>query len=207
MMKLDKNQVCIISDRNEKIPELGTGFLFLRKDWILTAAHVVMEHGLPRQNLYIEFVPNVNEKVILNVKVLAEHKECDIALLQIVDENNPCEFPLYPGHESLSSHKGLIYCGFESSNGDLRIEITEKFSRNIRIRDHEEVIMEFPSEYVTGGYSGGPIFGNGGVVIGLMINQFSDESNTKGNFARATSIKTIMDSILISIDNDRMETF
>lgn len=204
-MKLNKNQVCIISDANEKIPDLGTGFLFMRNDWIVTAAHVVMEHGLPRQKLYAEFVPNINEKVFVNLKVLAIHQESDIAILQITNQDNPCTKPLYPGNEELSSSKGIIYCGFESIDGNLRVELTEHFSKDSRFRDHEEIILEFPSTHVTGGYSGGPIFGDGGVVLGIMINQFSNETEPEKKFARAISIKTVMNAINIELNPNNMK--
>jgi hypothetical protein len=204
-MKLNKNQVCIICDSDESVPELGTGFLFMKKDWIVTAAHVVMEYGLPRKNLYAEFVPNIQEKVFVNLKVLAIHEECDVAVLQITNTDNPCTKPLYPGHEELSSSKGIIYCGFESSDGNLRVEITEQFSRDSRYRNHEEVILEFPSTNVTGGYSGGPIFGDGGVILGLMINQFSNEEEPEKKFARAISINTVMDAIEIQLNKNVMK--
>ena len=198
LMKLKKNQLCVICDGDESKKELGTGFSFMKIDWIVTAAHVVLVDGFPRQNLHIEFVPGTGDFQYIKVKVLAVHIECDIAILQI-ENSDYFGTPLYPGNEDLSSNRGLIYAGYNPSENSIRIEHALKFSRDARYRNHEEVILEFESSHVTGGFSGGPIFGDGGVVLGILINQFSDIAEPQKYFARGISIKTLMEGISVQI--------
>lgn len=200
MMVIKPHQICIICDEEETSP-LATGFLFMKKNWMVTAKHVVIKDGLARQKIYAIFVSTTKEIIYAKLKVIAIHDESDIAILEILDNLNEFTHPLYPGHEELSSKKGLIYCGYDSSFKSLRMEYVDNFVRDSRFRNHEEIIIEFSSNHVTGGYSGGPIFGDGGVVLGLMINEFYDSQSPDKKFARAISINTLMQAIKIDIQN------
>src|SRR5690606_23801277 len=112
---LEGTQICVVCDSDESKPELGTGFVFLRPDWIVTAAHVVLKLGNPRRNIYAEFPIEDNNKH--PVTVIAVHKENDIALLRIQTNPSPCTKPLYPGYDDLSVSKGLICCGYTPTKG------------------------------------------------------------------------------------------
>jgi len=203
-MKLDKFQLCIICDFTDKIPALGTGFCFLKSNWIITAKHVAMDDGLVRDNLTAVFVINDDENVRLKLKMRAIHKECDVCILEIIEENNPCEKPLYPGYDNLNSSKGIIFCGYDSDVPSLRVEHVTDFKVTSRQRENEEFILEFNSKYVKGGFSGGPIFGDGGSVLGVMINLINSSDNIDKKVARATSIKTLMDAVNININSEYM---
>ena len=206
LMTLDKRQVFIICDSDESVHELGTGFQFLKKNWIVTASHVVFEDKLPRQNLYAQFVNSENNIHYAKLKIIAEHIECDIAILEFCNEEKPLLKPLFPGYEDFQSAKGLVYCGYDSSIPGLRIEHVDNFSTIPRLREYEEIVLEFPSTHVTGGFSGGPIFGDGGVVLGIMVNQFSNQNEPEKSFCRAISIKTLMDAIDIELNPKMMKT-
>lgn len=201
LFKLTGHQICIICDANEKKIKLGTGFLFMRNDWIVTAAHVVQVDGLNREKLFAQFPNHVNN--IVELKVLAIHSENDIALLQITSTNNPCTQPLYPGYDELSVSRGLICCGYTPSKGSqISISLAKIYNKDYRERQEVETILEFESQSIEGGSSGGPIFGDGGVVLGILINIFTIPQEPNKTFARATSIHNLTKAIKIDIDKD-----
>lgn len=204
LFSIEGYQICLICDADEQKPVLGTGFLFLRLDWIVTAKHVVIEDGLVRTNLYAEFPTNSPNKVRLTV--IAIHPESDIALLRIVDIPNPCRKPLFPGYDDLSVSKGLICCGYTPSNGKtISISIAKVYDKLIRERRNAEIILEFESKGIEGGSSGGPIFGDGGVVLGLLINVFTTEEQPGKQFARATSIHNLIEGIEIDFNEKKLQ--
>lgn len=204
LFSIEGYQICLICDADEQKPQLGTGFLFLRLDWIVTAKHVVMEDGLIRKNLYAEFPTNKPNQVRLTV--IAVHPENDIALLKIVDIPSPCRKPLFPGYDDLSVSKGLICCGYTPSNGKtITISLARVYDKSIRERKNSETILEFESKGIEGGSSGGPIFGDGGVVLGLLINIFTNEEQPGKQFARATSIHNLMDAIEIEYNENKLQ--
>lgn len=199
--KLDGCQICIVHDMTEHKP-LGTGFIFLRNDWIVTAAHVVMEQGLPRKKLYVSFA---SPRFAL-VEVEACHFENDIAILKI-QGTSPCTMPLFPGNEPLSGAQGLIYAGYSPSQSDLLskkiiVSHVSIYNKEIRERDGNELILEFESSDVEGGYSGGPIFGNGGVILGILIQHFTPEERKGKKLARATSINNVLAGITFELNKN-----
>lgn len=199
-------QICIICDASEQKKELGTGFLFMRRDWIVTAAHVVQTEGQNRDSLFARFTNYENNE--LQIRVLAIHKENDIAILQITDIDNPCKQPLYPGYDELSVTHGLVCCGYTPSNNKtITVSLAKVYSKDYRERQDIETIIEFESDSFEGGSSGGPIFGNGGVVLGIMINLFSIESEPNKVFARATSIQNLTKAMRIDFDTNVLESY
>ena len=204
-MQLNIFQICVICDYTDKQPALGTGFCFLKTNWIVTAKHVVMQDGLVRKNLTAVFIGENKKNVSLKLKIKAIHKESDICILQIIDKNNPCTNPLYPGYEDLNSSKGIMFCGYDSESLALSIEHVLDFNMSSRFRENEEFILEFNSKFVRGGFSGGPIFGNGGVLLGVIINLINSADNPEKKIARGISIKTLMNAIDISIKDEFME--
>ncbi|MGJ3236809.1 S1 family peptidase [Marivirga sp.] len=197
LLKIESSQICIICDKDEKKPQLGTGFVFLRPNWVVTAAHVVLDDfKAPRDKLYAEFPDN--RKLELPVKVLAVHKENDIALLEIIGDTTPGSKPLFPGYVELSVSKGLISLGYTPSKGrTITASLAKTYDKKIREREADETILEFESNQVEGGSSGGPIFGDGGAVLGILINVFTTEKEPDKTFARATSILNLMNGIVI----------
>lgn len=192
-MRLNTHQICIIRDSNRPIPGLGTGSLFFKKDWILTAKHVVIEDGMPRENLVVSFS---NDPISYPVRVSAIHVEIDIAILSI--EDSPCNFPLFPGYENLNSASQMICMGYTPSRGET---INATAVRNYEIGERErtttETILEFNSNQYEGGSSGGPIFGNGGGIIGVLINLSETLENGK-KLVRATSVLNLVEQINIA---------
>jgi hypothetical protein len=83
------------------------------------------------------------------------------------------------------------------------MSLVKTYGKEIRERINIETILEFENDGIEGGSSGGPIFGDGGVVLGLLINQFSLESEPHKKFARATSIHNIMNAINVDFDHSQ----
>ncbi len=197
IMKLEGSQICVICDASEKEnPELGTGFVFLKPDWIVTAEHVVIDQGLPRNSLYVKFAdPNLTKRY--RVKIVSIHKENDLAILELTNESSPCQKPLFPGYDDLSVSRGIVCMGLTPTKGKsiLTASLAHLYDKYIRERERNEIILEFESEDIEGGCSGGPIFGDGGVVLAVMINVFSTESNPSKKMVRATSIRNLMAGI------------
>lgn len=198
-------QVCVICDTSEEKQELGTGFLFMKRDWIVTAAHVVQMERQNRNTLLARFSNPVDNEV--QVEVLAVHKENDIAILQITSADNPCKHPLYPGYDRLSATHGLICCGYIPSSKAFMSTLARHYSKDYRERESTEIIFEFESDIFEGGASGGPIFGNGGVVLGIIINQFSKEDEPNKMFIRATSIQNLTMAVKIGFDTNILESY
>ncbi len=202
LFRVTAYQICLICDKDERKKELGTGFLFLRNDWIVTAAHVVLVDGISRMNLFAKFPNQLND--LADLKVIAIHHECDIALLQIVSEQNPCEQPLFPGYTDLSVSRGLVICGYTPSKGNIiTFSLAHSYSKDYRLRERMEFLIEFESNDIEGGSSGGPIFADGGVVVGIVINQVNIKAEEK-KIARATSIKNLMNAIMVDYDRNIM---
>lgn len=176
----------------------------MRRDWIINAAHVVQVERQNRNTLFAQFTNDIDNQV--QVKVVAIHKENDIAILQITDVDNPCKQPLYPGYDELSVTHGLICCGYTPSNDQITVTLAQVYSKDYRERQSTEVILEFKSDIFEGGASGGSIFGNGGVVLGIMINQFSREEDPNKMFIRATSIQNLTVAMKIDFDTNILES-
>ncbi|HEY0030023.1 MAG TPA: serine protease [Bacteroidia bacterium] len=206
LFKITGHQLCVICDQDEIKNELGTGFRFLRKNWIVTAAHVVLNYDMPRQGLFAVFASPAPNRSFL--KVLAVHKEIDIAILEILDEQQSVANPLFPGDDELSVSNGLVCFGYSPSKGsNITASWVNKYSKDFRERENTEIILEFVNGHIAAGSSGGPICGDGGVVVGVLINVFSNANNPGKISARATSIQNLMDVIKIDFDPLYFRTF
>jgi hypothetical protein len=188
---IDKESLVIIEDLDAK-KLLGTGSVFIRKDWVLTAKHVVMHEGIARNNICAIF----NAKKI-SAKVIYAHKEVDLAVLELSE--SICLRPLTTGHASLTGSKGLISVGYSpkitqsSGNPSINIEAIENFDYEKRERSfgtEELIVFEAPTS--EGGHSGGPILGDGASIVGIIIQNFSQNGKT---YARATSISPLLDEL------------
>jgi Trypsin-like peptidase domain len=169
---------------------IGTAFCFLLPHWVVTAKHVVMDYGEPRRRL--TFVPN--KARAMGARVLFAHPEVDLAVLEV--EQPICDRPLYPGHHTLAGAKGLIFAGYAPSkpqaSGQPSIYVNEIPQFQVQVRERgalsEDTIL-FAAPDAEGGHSGGPVFGEGGGVVGAVINRFHDGSSF---VAQATSLAPLL---------------
>ena len=182
---LDRQALLLIGDAEED-RILGSGFAFLRRDWVVTAKHVILKHGEPRRGLRICLLDGAN----IEAKVLYIHPVLDLVVLRA--PQFLVETPLYPGHEKMLGAVGLICVGYAPSlaekNGKINIHANYviEYQRELRSRncgDEETILFEAP--YAEGGHSGGPIIGAGGCVTGSQSMDSQQMRNIM--FARPVS--------------------
>ena len=186
---IDNCTLCLIYDAALS-RVIGTGFTFLKPEWVVTARHVVVEDGAPRRSLM------VTREQSFHAQVLFSDPAVDLAVLELSDRG-ACKVPLFPSHERFAGGQGLICCGYapsRSSPADGRYELfvnsVPEYEREVRSRsDLEEELVIFKAPFAEGGHSGGPVFGEGGGVVGAIIELFQREGV---EFARATSILPLL---------------
>lgn len=110
---IDQNTIGIIGDAGEG-RAIGTGFVFIKPNWVVTAKHVVIrrEDGMPREALI--FQHNRSDEV--PASVLFAHPTYDLAVLGL--GTTVCRRPLFPGYEELIGRGGLVCCGYTPSLTD-----------------------------------------------------------------------------------------
>ena len=185
---ISANSVFVVHDDDENKP-LATGFCFIKPEWVVTARHVVQEMGLPRPNLSLTSY----EGEPVRASVLFLHPSHDLAVLRIEGES-PCHAPLFPGFEEYTGRNGLVCCGYApslSNTGERRYSMffnqVSSYQREERTREHgNESLIVFDAPWMEGGHSGGPVFGEGGGVVAVLIELIRHDGGTTR--ARATSI-------------------
>ena len=176
----------VLRDENRA---LATAFSFIKPEWVVTAKHAVLEMGVPRRNLSLQS----RRGEPLKVSILFLHPSHDLAVLGI-EGQSPCDVPLFPGYEGYTGSNGLVGCGYAPSwpnkEGYSHTIVAHRittYEREERSRDTgDESVIVFDAPWIEGGYSGGPIFGEGGAVVAVLIEVMRpDDGATRG---RATSI-------------------
>jgi hypothetical protein len=193
-IKIDEQAICIIVD-GEKNRALGTGFSFLKDNWVVTAKHIVFEDGIEREDIKISFL----NKGSVKAKVLAVHPELDIVILNYKGESK-CKRPLMPGYHEFHTMDYLVLAGYsptESDNTGLTIMLDkiDDFEIEIRERSFKETTLHFLAKNAEGGYSGGAIIGAGGNVLAIAINTYYKDEK---KYCIATSIGSLMDTITLN---------
>lgn len=174
----------------------GTGFAFLKPNWIVTAKHVVSGQPLaqPIQLLF-------HEGLALPARVLFEHPQVDLAVLEVAG-NTRCRAPFMPGDRAPIS-SGLLCVGYKPSVSDRDagpytwfVSAVDSYERSTRQRDgYEEVLFIFPAPHGEPGHSGGPLLAPGGSVIGVVIDGITLGGQ---HVMRATSIEAVIDHLALA---------
>jgi hypothetical protein len=190
MFKFSTNQdsLFVIYDHDANRP-IGTGFCFLKPEWVVTAKHVAIDAGLRRENLSL--LSFTGEP--LRARSFFEHPNHDLAVLRIEGQSRR-DVPLFPSYERYTGEKGLIYCGWAPSLNhqgrrpySLLAAPVQSYEREQRTRDAgDESLIVFDAPSMELGHSGGPVFGEGGGVVAVIIDRIATDN--EGVRARATSI-------------------
>ena len=185
---IDGNTLALVFDQKLGRP-IGTAFVFIKPNWAVTAKHVVIDKGIPRSDLFLHFVRGES-----NARFLYADKHLDLAVLEVA--MSPCERPLFPAHTSLAGAGGLITAGYKPSkvgtDGSPSIEVNSVpvFTVDTRNgREGPEESIFFEASFSEGGHSGGPVFGAGGGVVGVVIEHFKNGGKLT---ARAISIAPLV---------------
>lgn len=209
-MKLNIHAMCTIdSIRDGKHWRMGTGFVFVQKNWLVTAKHVVWDDQLQqvRSPLFAQSTdPSIKNKII-QIEKYKLHPNHDLAVLQF---NGPlCNRPFYPAHLPVENNEKLFALGYSpTASGFDRIQFKmisiSKFRKEFRDRDEgTEEIVEFDFNGSEGGNSGGPVFGDGAgivAVIGHSVEAKEDDTGSTLVKVRASSIQSIIDSLEFKLD-------
>jgi len=202
---IPKASIAFIIDPQVHKP-LGTGFHFLRSDWIVTAKHVVMDGDKPRPILLSTYLnaiagtPIDSRALGCQCDVVWTHPEIDLAVLAVPPGAHEV-LPLMPGHHSLAGAKGFYFVGYSpTSSGDRKLTMavghTSQFAIERRERSTVEETVVFEAATAEGGNSGGPLLGEGGAVVGVIIERFSEAAGK--SFCRATSIAPILEALTLA---------
>lgn len=204
-MKINIHSLCTIdSVRDGKQWRMGTGFVFLRKDWIVTAKHVVWDEE--NQNVrYPMFLvstdPNITNNFIQPKKIFL-HPDIDLAVLEATSEVGTQ--PLYPAHQNIENNDHVVGIGYSPdsssfSNLQFKAITLRNIDKEVRERDSgAETLYEFEFEGSEQGNSGGPIFGDGAGVLAVIGHGILNE-DTGMSRIRATSIQTVIDSLNLEL--------
>lgn len=191
---IDAEAISLIAE-SRPLRVLGTVFSFIQPSWVVTAKHVVEDQGLIRDNLVV-----LVKNTWVSATVLYAHPQVDIAVLQT--STATCGIPLFPAHHKFAGSTGLVVAGYMPSKTDpkngLAVEMNHIPTFEIESRgraDLEEETICFRAPFAEGGNSGGPVFGAGGGVVGLVIQRYGDAENM---FARATSISPLLSRLTFS---------
>jgi hypothetical protein len=186
--RVDLQSVVIVSVRGEYQRPIGSGFFLLRPDRLVTAKHVVCIDGAFRDNLTIVHPSEPR------LSVHYVHTELDLAVLDV--DPPLCRYPLAPSHERLVGAKGLVCVGYSPSQSDkvahryvMQFNPISAYSRETRTRSADEDLVVFEAPYAEGGHSGGPVLGEGGTVVGVMIQSFMADGKT---LMRATGVHPLV---------------
>ncbi|MBA4186036.1 MAG: trypsin-like peptidase domain-containing protein [Acidobacteria bacterium] len=183
------HSLCIIVDKDAD-KALGTGFVFIRPNWIVTAKHVVVEDDGIRNNLQLL---HLNKKPV-STSVLFVHPIYDLAVL--ATDSLLCQKPLFPSYEEFTGIKGLICCGYspsKSTENELSFFVNSvpNYQLETRSRDYgDEKLLFFDAPFAEGGHSGGPLLGEGAGVVAVVIEGFNSNDQY---IVKATSILPLLE--------------
>ncbi len=191
---------------------IGSGCIFMRRDLVLTAKHVVEDRPSSDSPMRAANGSKDGSEIIsADVEAYWCHPDIDIALLKLTPEGASQlggSRPLYPSHFSLNDRLGVAAVGYDkaSSNPDAGLWVNKvhhlsEFTSVERNRtSSDEFCLEFEAPWVAGGYSGGPLIGEGGGVIGVIIQVYESvvgtDAGKPGGRGRATSIYPAVESFL-----------
>jgi S1-C subfamily serine protease len=187
-MLFDESALCVVKGARGT----GTGFAFLRPDWIVTAKHVVAADAAAP--IALLFRPDLARPA----RLLFAHPRLDLAVLEVIGEPTG-RAPLRPDDRPLCADR-LFCAGYKPSLSDPSsgryttfVSEVDRYERSRRHRDgHEEALFVFPAPDGEPGHSGGPLLTPQGAVIGVLIDGITLGGE---HLIRATSIAPLRDRL------------
>jgi S1-C subfamily serine protease len=171
---------------------IGTGFAFLRAEWIVTAKHVVASQSAAPIELRFW------DDRARPARLLFAHTRVDLAVLELIGPPAG-HAPLVPDDRPLPPDR-LICAGYKPSVSDPAsgryatfVSDVDRYQRSRRHRDgHEEALFIFPAPHGEAGHSGGPLLTPEGTVVGVVVDGITLGGE---HLIRATSIAPVRDRL------------
>jgi S1-C subfamily serine protease len=150
---------------------LGSGFVMLKPNLIITAAHVIKN----RKNISF-LCADTARYIFKNLKVIKIDYGYDFAILQ--SDNEICPQPLVASQDfKITPGQHLFYMGYRSAISSKefpKIQIDNLFVTSVGLTKSLNKIVQFIEFNGVGipGYSGGPVFNDKNEVVGFMDEAF-----------------------------------
>ena len=148
--------------------ELGTGFVFQNKNRVVTAAHVL-------KGKQYKYVSGIGTPTVWNLNPVHIDSACDIAILE--SESNISATPFLPDTLKRYPHELFYFIGWNSDSSTTTnsalvpyggfITSVGKMEYRFPLVDY----FEFESSAIPG-YSGSPVIGYDGKVIGVVVQSW-----------------------------------
>jgi hypothetical protein len=128
-------------------------------------------------------------------ELLYAHLAVDLAVLRV--SHSPCRVPMFPAHHGFAGQNGLIVAGYApsltgSKGRSVLVNSIKSFQMETRERTNgNEELVIFQAGLSESGFSGGPVLGSGGGVVGVVI-----ESWESGG--RATVVEPLLRQLTFS---------
>lgn len=188
---IDTKTIGAVIDRDKNRP-IGTAFAFIHPRWFVTAKHVIFRNDGTRRA--VDFLP-VQGTMNQPAELLYAHPIVDLAVLHVSPP--PCRVPLFPAHHGFAGQNGLIVAGFAPSKSvgnthSILVNRIESFQMETRERTtgNEDVVI-FQAGLSESGFSGGPVLGSGGGVVGVVIEGWESGG-------RATVVEPLLRQLVFS---------
>lgn len=186
---IDDGAISLVVFGSSGMP-VATAFAFLKPTWLVTAKHVAIQQGMPRNDIQISGY----KRPTVHARLLYAHPQIDVAVLEL--DAPICRRPLYPAHHSIASAEGLVFAGYVPSRrepeGSDTLLVSSIAGYSVEQRERDELIEEivqFHAPESEGGNSGGPILGTNGAVVGVVIENYCNDGQ---RFARGTSLDPLI---------------
>jgi S1-C subfamily serine protease len=194
---MDQYGLCLV-----KTPlGVGSGFAFLRPNWIVTAKHVVVRDGTAATPIELLYAPAFKS----SARLLLAHPYVDLAVLEVTGECR-CRAALMPVDRSLPNGRGFLCVGHRPSLSHPSLGHYVSFvsgvaeaqtSRTPLPNGDEEVVLTFAAPNGEPGHSGGPLIGDAGGVVAVV---FEGITLLGEHYMRATSILALLDHLAFRSD-------
>jgi S1-C subfamily serine protease len=162
--------VGIIYDAATNKP-IGSGFVFRDAKTVVTARHVLVDEntGLRRMLIFkpIKGVVPGAEVPALRLLPLKDDKNSDIAVLKMTGES-PCREALQPTTGDLKVGDNVLYAGFDTRQKNAYTVSLGAYPISNIYFDGGLKFFQIVGD-ARPGYSGGPVFGRGAEVIGIIL--------------------------------------
>ena len=147
----------------------GTGFVFMQNDFVISAEHVLDGAGDYKSIFYNPFS---DKSEFIPLEIYFVDKSADIVIFKSL---NPItdDFLETTSFDELEPGDEIRYIGYNVDSGEFRTASEVILSKGkIKSNHINTEFINFRSDSVIGGYSGGPILSKEGNLVGMLSSTF-----------------------------------